>query len=523
VISFREESFIKLRYSFNLSGCTFSQIQGQYLIDVSFTSVIPKPASIINCSFHNNEILYGGGVYISTSSKFLSIINNTFWHNTALQGGGIFFSSDFNGFVMQGNVFVNNHASLYGDTLGGYPNSLQWRQHLPGTVIIRSGDNLPTFSFAMVDNFSNTLIPSSFSREFIYLNLTMLPHSRDKQRQSHFIGQVESGYDFVQSMVVFKYARVVGDPGRYSFYVAPVYIYDRNQFSLAYQSLEIQSCVLPYVEVLYPNEPKPRCERGERFSLSSLEHYDKLSFLAAVCEQGCNEPFGQCVGMNLCECRKGMEGLGCEYRKGNVLYYSQSSQLTLFITAEYMDYFILQVQATMFDYAQCVARIEASARLDIQTLSLDVHNNSTLVIFRIHNVSYVTTARLKKLLDGFRDIASYVAGGGPVVSLELVASEPFTYSQPRSLALYISLIVMSTLLVLVSTVVLLVMYRRGYLASYHSACFVALYSFVVFFSQCNLWITLHRMDPPDCKVQYFLDSTSVGLLQSFVPCLDCVC
>jgi hypothetical protein len=209
--------------------------------------------------------LYGGGVYVYISSKFLRIINNTFWNNTALQGGGIFFSSDFNGFVMQGNMFINNYARLYGDTLGGYPNSLQWRQHLPETVLIRSGDYLPTFSFAMVDNFSNNLIPSSFSRDFIYLNLTLLPHSEDKP-QSYFLGQVESGYDFLQSMVVFKYARVIGDPGRYSFYVAPVYIYDRNQFSLGYQSLVIQSCVLPYVEVLYPNEPKPRCERGEHLS-----------------------------------------------------------------------------------------------------------------------------------------------------------------------------------------------------------------------------------------------------------------
>jgi hypothetical protein len=206
-----------------------------------------------------------------------------------------------------------------------------------------------------------------------------------------------------------------------------------------------------------------------------------------------------------------------------MLFPCQDSQLTLLIPAENMDYFILQVQATQFDYAECVARFEASTRLDVHILSFGVSDNSTLLICRVHNATYMTTARLNKLLDGFRQIASDVAGAGPMVNLDLVASEPFSYSQPGSLAMYMVLIVMSTLFVLVSTVVLLVMYRRGYLSSYHSVCFVALYSFSVFSSQCNMWITLHRMDPPDCKVQTFLDTASVGLLQSFVPCHDCGC
>jgi hypothetical protein len=193
---------------------------------------------------------------------------------------------------------------------------------------------------------------------------------------------------------------------------------------------------------------------------------------------------------------------------------------TLLISVENMDYFILQVQATKFDYVQCVARIKASTRLDVEILSLNVKDNSTVVIFRVHNVTYVTTAHLRKLLDGFREIASFVTGAGSVVSLDLVASAPFSYSQPRGLVMYISLIGISTFFVLVSTVVLHVIYRRGNLDSNHSICFAALYSLIVFFSQCNLWITIHRMDPPDCKVQNFLDTTSVGLLQSFVPFLS---
>jgi hypothetical protein len=291
---------------------------------------------ISNNHFLNNYVAFGGAIYLGSMGlgAQVQLSHNLFHSNEALQGGAVYLDVGFalvfhmvsNTFAH--NQFVNNTAVLYGPTFAGAGHKLcllkpqssntgQLQSPETATIQLLSGEVFPTFNVFVQDVFFQTIVPAGVLIDLLIASATVV-NARDytlPPEAAAVVGFEEAmlqGDDFA----TFNTLQIVGLAGEYTLLILPRINFNPALINASF-NFTLKECDWPKALYHVKNEPYPRCVASESVTcVVSLSPRILTCKSKAKCSSGCNEPFGKCIGIEKCLCRRGYEGLGCQLVEG---------------------------------------------------------------------------------------------------------------------------------------------------------------------------------------------------------------
>jgi hypothetical protein len=248
------------RTAWNITQCSFinnEQFTNHYFLIIVFYS---GKAYVSHNTFVNNKASQGGAVYSQelahTSQVYL--LENVFYSNTALQGGAMFIFMCPSMPIVNQNVFINNTSIHNGDTFAGNPDQLIFTKPLSIPVAFYSGEELPAFSFTIVDTFNTIVQPFHPSIDLFVAILESQPKTSTISN-GILIPSTPKALLAGIRQVDYRGVTFLADPGNYTLRLSSLVNYaNMTRFSVT-AGITVRRCEEPNMNIQFPNEPFPRC------------------------------------------------------------------------------------------------------------------------------------------------------------------------------------------------------------------------------------------------------------------------